>query len=157
MEYFVVYLKCKRYIVIPKHWVKNPVLRQESTIFFSGNGFDSTPDFSCEKKHYVDDKENACYDAFVFKSFDNYEAAQNFALNKRVVAPVQYKTLGTFDFSPVREPVDLIEISDSDISEPDSGANNIPSDREEDTSIEQRSSDDIAESAPNVRFYLRIF
>lgn len=123
MEYFVVFLKCKRYFALPKHWIENPVLGKPSTVFFSGNG-DSTPDFTCERKYYINQNVNACYDAFVYKSFDTYEAAHHFALNKRVVAPIQYRTLATLDFSrPLHEPVDSIEISDSDISESDSDSN----------------------------------
>ena len=123
MEYFVVYLKSKRYIAVPKHWIENPTLGLRSTIFFSGNGFNTQADFSLGKKHYINGKVDACYDAFVFKSFHSYEDAQHYALNKRLVAPVQYKTFETFDFTSDSHPVDLIEISDSDTSETHSISN----------------------------------
>lgn len=115
MEYFVVYLKCKRYFALPKYWIENPVLGQKSKVFICDDT-SALPDFTCEKKFYVNQKESACYDAFVLKSFDSYEAAQNFASNKRLVPPVQYKSLEIFDFHET-EPVDFIDISDSDTSD----------------------------------------
>lgn len=117
MKYFVVYLKCKRYLAVPKHWIENPIVGQPSTVFYCGNG-NTLADFSLDNKHYVDERVNACYDGFVLKSFDSYETAKDYASNKRIVAPVQYNTLTIFDFSGGRdsEPVDLIEISDSDTS-----------------------------------------
>lgn len=119
MEYYVVYLKCKRYIALPKDWIENPVIGQRSKVFFSGNA-SSTPDFTCEEKFYPDEKVNACYEAIVYKSFHTYETAKNFTLDKRVVAPVNYRTFEKFEFNTVAQPVDFIEISDSDNSLNDS-------------------------------------
>lgn len=119
MEYYVVYLKCKRYIALPKDWIENPVIGQRSKVFFSGDA-SSTPDFTCEEKFYPDEKVNACYEATVYKSFHTYDTAKNFTLDKRVVAPVNYRTFEKFDFKPVAEPVNFIEISDSDNSLTDS-------------------------------------
>lgn len=114
MAYYVVYLQCKRYLVLPMHWIEKPVIGQPSKVFFSGD--DSlSPDFTCEVKYYINEKARSCYEAFVIRSFESFNAAQYYASNKRVVPPIQYQSLHKFIFVPGPNPVDYIEISDSEI------------------------------------------
>lgn len=112
MEYFVIYLiKSKRYLALPKKWVQNPKLGEESKVFFSADTND-TPDFTCEMGYYLNKEVSACYDAYVYKAFDSIDAAERFASNKRITPPVQYKSLQKFHHMAGSNPVDFIEIDD---------------------------------------------
>lgn len=116
LDFLVVYLKSKRYLVVPKHWIKNPILSQCSTFFYSSDP-NSIATFDLEQKYYVNGEVDACYEAFVIKSYESHEAAQVYASKKRLVAPVQYESFEKFDFDPPSEPMDVIEINDSGAEE----------------------------------------
>lgn len=112
MDYFVVYLiKSKRFLALPKNWIEHPILGQESKVFFSADK-NILPDFNSRIGYYVNNDANACYEAYVYKAFGSWDAAERFALNKRVTPPIQYKTLQKFDYEPGHTPVDFMEISD---------------------------------------------
>lgn len=114
MKFFVVYLESKRYFALREKWIQNPKVGEKSTVFFS-NDYDSEADFTCAKKYYIDENVNANYDAFVYKSFETYDAAEYYAKNKRLVAPVRYLISGRVNFGPEPTgPVDFIVVSDSD-------------------------------------------
>lgn len=72
MNYYVVCLKSKRYIVLPENWIQNPILRQESTVYFSPNSTDEA-DFDLEMSFYLNQTVSGTYDAFVLKKFGTYE------------------------------------------------------------------------------------
>lgn len=111
MEYFVVYLiKNKRYLALPMNWIQNPILGQESKVFFSAD-INVAPDFSLEIGYYLNKNVNACYESYVYKCFDSFDSAQKFAEDKRVTVPIQYKTLKKFNHIWAEpNPVDFLEI-----------------------------------------------
>lgn len=66
--YFVIYLKCKRYIALHRNLVQNPVVGNPSKVFFSPQK-SSTADFSLGTYHYLRPTIDACYDGFVYRNF----------------------------------------------------------------------------------------
>lgn len=64
--YFVVYLKCKRYIALSGDWIENPVVGKPSKVFFSPER-STMADFTLETTHYLRPNSNACYDGFVYR------------------------------------------------------------------------------------------
>lgn len=68
MAFFAVYLASKRFIVIKRQWIKNPVVGKPSKVFLSPN-INAVPIFNDRPRYYLNTKVNACYDAFIFKAF----------------------------------------------------------------------------------------
>lgn len=73
MNFFVVYLQCKRFIAVKKEWIKNPIIGHESTVFISRNT-QAVANFDIVREYYVNEKEDACYDCFVYKGFSEYNS-----------------------------------------------------------------------------------
>lgn len=117
MDFFAVYLiKSKRFLALPRNWIAHPILGQETKVFFSADK-NVLPDFNSPVGYYINININAdaCYDAYVYKSFGSLDAAEQFVSNKRIVPPVQYKTFQKFNYEPEQTPVDFMEISDDSI------------------------------------------
>lgn len=71
MNFFAVYLQCKRFIAIKSDWVENAMVGNPSKIFYSENQ-NAIADFSTVPLHYLNKSINACYEAFVYKSFGKF-------------------------------------------------------------------------------------
>lgn len=113
MDFFVVYLECQRYISVQRNWIQNPEPGEKSKIFYSSDSNDAA-DFSTEPLHYLNKSVAACYNAFVYKKFDNLDDAESFVSSKRVVPPVNYKSSEKFKKVVGSDPVDFINISSSE-------------------------------------------
>lgn len=68
MDYFVVYLKSMKYFTVHRKWIQNPVVGEQSKIFYSSN-FNDVADFTCAVLYFLDKSVAACYNAFVYKVF----------------------------------------------------------------------------------------
>lgn len=71
MQFYVVCLKSKRYIVLPENWIQNPILRRETKVYFSQNPTDEA-DFSLKILFYLNQSVSGVYEAFVIKKFGEY-------------------------------------------------------------------------------------
>lgn len=71
MNFFAVYLQCKRFIAIKSDWVENAMVGNPSKIFYSENQ-NAIADFSTSPLYYLNKSINACYEAFVYKSFGKF-------------------------------------------------------------------------------------
>lgn len=115
MNFSVVLLKSNRYVVVPTKWIKNPIVGEQSVVFHSPHA-DSDPDFELKREFYLNQSSDACYDAFVYKIFgnkfiqqfqiiliklsafiDEKTKADEYAANKRLVKPINYKSGNKFD------------------------------------------------------------
>lgn len=76
MGFYVVYLKCKRHVVMKREWIENPVVGQVSKVFISADT-SLNADFNVEKSFCLVEK-NMCYDGFVEKMYENLEPAHRF-------------------------------------------------------------------------------
>lgn len=68
MDFFVVFLESRRYMVVQRQWISNPVVGAEAKIFFSADK-NAVPNFEIEPEFYVNPNLGACYNAFVLKAF----------------------------------------------------------------------------------------
>lgn len=68
MVFFVVFIECKRWLVVKEDWVENPNLGQRSKIFFSQND-NAVADFSIDPPYYINLSIDSVYDAFVWSKF----------------------------------------------------------------------------------------
>lgn len=68
MDFFVVFMECRRYVAVKKQWIQNPVIGTESKMFFS-NDKEAAPNFQLEQQYYLNERNDACYNVFVRKSF----------------------------------------------------------------------------------------
>lgn len=71
MDYFVVLIESKRWVAVNRDWVENPVLREQSKIFFSPNE-QAVPDFSMPPQFYLKKECDGVYDCFVYKQFGKH-------------------------------------------------------------------------------------
>lgn len=111
MAFYVVYLKCKKYVALKKEWIQNPVVGQVSKVFISADT-SLNADFNAEKSFFLVEN-NMCYDGFVEKMYENLESAHRFIEKKRTTAPVFYKTGKKFQITK-GEIVDTVCISDDE-------------------------------------------
>lgn len=70
-KFFVIYLKCKRFLIFPSEWVQNKTLGQESKIYFSPDN-KANPDFNAQTRYYFNGAISACYDGFVYRTFGKF-------------------------------------------------------------------------------------
>lgn len=70
MDFFVVFMECRRYFAVKRQWISNPVVGTETKIYFSRDG-DAVPNYELEleSEFYLNQKHEACYNVFVLKSF----------------------------------------------------------------------------------------
>lgn len=115
--FFAVYLKCKKFVVVKREWILNPVVREESLVFLSQNN-DVVPNFQLEKGFYISKNVEMCYEGFIFKSFKSQKEAEKYVEQKRIAPPVQYKSCKVFDFDR-SVPQVFVDLSDSSESESD--------------------------------------
>lgn len=97
--YFAVILVCKTKLCIPASWLRNinvvdcfNNLQKRSVkkvIFFS---FDESkaPDFLLPIINDFDDKNDACYHAYVLKAFENKDECIEYLNKRRAITPVHY-------------------------------------------------------------------
>lgn len=79
--FFAVYLKCKKFIVVKRQWIFNPVVREESIVFLSQNN-DAVPNFQLKKGFYISKNVDMCYEGFIFNSFNSQEEAEKYIEKK---------------------------------------------------------------------------
>lgn len=118
MNFFVVYLSHKRFVVVKREWIQTPELRSSSLFFYSKNQ-NAQADFTTDPLYYINEGLNACYKGFIIQGFgkhdlfyfsiyfqlfvtakhlktysspwiDCYEDAEKYASKKRLVAPVKF-------------------------------------------------------------------
>lgn len=71
-RFYVVYLECTKYIVVPENWLSKPTLGMESLVFYSPDS-NKTPDFSLPNIHFLNEQDSGCYRGYVYKSFGKYK------------------------------------------------------------------------------------
>lgn len=71
MAYLVVHLISKRFIVIKKEWAEVADVGKPSKIFYSKDR-NAVADSSLQVKHYLNAGVDACYEAFIYKTFSKY-------------------------------------------------------------------------------------
>lgn len=72
MDFFVVFMDCRRYVVVKRKWISNPVLGEEAVMFFSANG-SAMANFGMVPEFYFNQERDSCYNVFVIKSFGKIE------------------------------------------------------------------------------------
>lgn len=108
----LVYLKCKRVIAIKYGWVQNPIIHEESVVFY-GPDSEENPDFTLPEEYYLNKTKRACYRAAVMQKFDppnSLEKAQYHMEHKRLIVPAKFKSGMEFGSNPV----EFIDIESSD-------------------------------------------
>lgn len=70
-HFFVIYLKCNRFLVFQNHWVQNKTVGEESKVYFSPE-YDANADFNAQTQYYFNGGISSCYDGFVYRSFGNF-------------------------------------------------------------------------------------
>lgn len=68
MNFFVVFMECRRNVVVKKEWISNPIVGAETRMFYS-NDRDAVPNFEMVPEYYLNSQCSACYNVFVIKSF----------------------------------------------------------------------------------------
>lgn len=68
MDFFAVYLECKRFIVIKREWIEDAIVGKSSRVFFSPNSIE-IPVFNRKARYYLNTEVDSCYNAFIFKAF----------------------------------------------------------------------------------------
>lgn len=68
MDFFAVYLECKRFIVIKKEWIEDAIVGKSSRVFFSPNS-EEIPVFHRKARYYLNTEVDSFYNAFIFKAF----------------------------------------------------------------------------------------
>lgn len=69
-HFFVIYLKCNRFLVFQSQWVQNKSVGEESKVYFSPDR-DAVADFNARTQYYFNDGLSSCYDGFVYRVFGN--------------------------------------------------------------------------------------
>lgn len=90
MCFYVVFLKCQKYVAIKEEWIQNPVIGKSSKVFIS-NDETFAADFDAKMSYFVVD-ENMCYNGFIERKCESLEIARRFIARKRKIVPVCYKT-----------------------------------------------------------------
>lgn len=70
-NFFVVALRQQKLLAIKKQWIENPLLLSFTKIFFSANS-QKEPNFALETRYYFNKNCDACYDAYIIKSFGEF-------------------------------------------------------------------------------------
>lgn len=71
MIFFVALLESKKWLAVKKAWVENPVVGQESKIFFSEKE-NAIPDFSKPIGYYLNVQSDGVYDGFICRQFGRF-------------------------------------------------------------------------------------
>lgn len=77
MDFFVVYLASKRFVIVKKDWVQNAVVGKPSKVFVSPNP-DAVANFNNKVTFYLNTTVDACYEAFICKAFGKYKVSKIF-------------------------------------------------------------------------------
>lgn len=76
MNFYVVFLASKRFVVIKRNWVQNAVVGKPSKVFCSPNP-NAVANFNSKVGFYLNTGIDACYDAFVYKAFGKFRLKNN--------------------------------------------------------------------------------
>lgn len=123
MNFFVVFLESRRYKVVKRDWISNPVVNVKTTMFYSNNPA-AVANFAMQPEYYFNPDNDACYNIYVVKSFGKFRfkidseiEAKTYASSKRVMTQVKYSTGDKFgEKKSSSETVAYIAISDDEVS-----------------------------------------
>lgn len=90
MDFYVVYLASKRFVVIKRNWIQSAVVGKQSKVFYSPNSH-AVANFNNDVGFYLNTTIDGCYDAFVYKAFGKSRLTNRILNICRLIFKVQLK------------------------------------------------------------------